>query len=233
MKESLEKEYLTRVRKVLKSDLNSSNKIKAINTWAMPSLTYGYGVIKWSITDLETIDTRTRKLLTMNSMFHKKSDITRLYMQRSEGGRGLLSASQQYKEAIINLAHIENSKDKYIKIVKEWDAKESDSIMKKAQKYAEELNLNLDDLKSKTKLQCKSTIKEARLGKLKEKLRAKPLQGQFYQMIEQGHIDKKATFEWMKGTGLKGGTEATIVAILVLAGSYNQIYKETHPSDYR
>ena len=52
MKENLEKEYLTRVRKVLKSDLNSSNKIKAINTWAMPSLTYGYGVIKWSITDL-------------------------------------------------------------------------------------------------------------------------------------------------------------------------------------
>ena len=115
-------------------------------------------------------------------------------MQRSEAGRGLLSARQQYKKAIINLAHhIENSKDKYIKIVKEWDAKESDSIMKKAQKYAEELNLNLDDLKSKTKLQCKSTIKEASLGKLKEKLRAKPLHGQFYQMIEQGHIDKKAT----------------------------------------
>ena len=55
MKENLEKEYLTRVRKVLKSDLNSSNEIKAINTWAMPSLTYGYGAIKWSITDLEII----------------------------------------------------------------------------------------------------------------------------------------------------------------------------------
>ena len=229
MKENLEKEYLTRVRKVLKSDLNSSNKIKAINTWAMPSLTYGYGVIKWSVTDLETIDTRTRKLLTMNSMFHKKSDITRLYMQRSEGGRGLLSASQQYKKAIINLAHhIENSKDKYIKIVKEWDAKESDSIMKKAQKYAEELNLNLDDLKSKTKLQCKSTIKEASLGKLKEKLRAKPLHGQFHQMIEQGHIDKKATFEWMKGTGLKGGTEATIVAIQEQAVTTRYIKKHIH-----
>ena len=69
------------------------------------------------------------------------------------------SASRQYKKAIINLAHhIENSKDKYIKIVKEWDAKECDSIMKNAQKYAEELNLNLDDLRSKTKWQCKSTI---------------------------------------------------------------------------
>ena len=161
MKENLEKEYLTRVRKVLKSDLNSRNKIKAINTWAMPSLTYGYGVIKWSITNLETIDTRTRKLLTMNSMFHKKSDITRLYMQ-SLKVEDTFSASRQYKKAIINLAHhIENSKDKYIKIVKEWDARECDSIMKKAQRYAEELNLNLDDLKSKTKWQCKSTIKEA------------------------------------------------------------------------
>ena len=62
MKENLDKEYLTRVRKVLKSDLYSSNNIKAINTWAMPSLTYGYDVIKWSLTGLETIDTRTRKL---------------------------------------------------------------------------------------------------------------------------------------------------------------------------
>ena len=81
------------------------------------------------ITEFEKIDTRTQKLLTMNSMLHKKSDITRLSMQRSEGGRGLLSASRQYKKAIINLAHhIENSKDKYFTIVKEWDAKECDSI---------------------------------------------------------------------------------------------------------
>ena len=43
----------------------------------------------------------------------KISDITRLYMQRCDGARGFLSAGQQYKKAIINLAHdIKNKKDK-------------------------------------------------------------------------------------------------------------------------
>ena len=123
---------------------------------------------------------------------------------------------------------MKNSKDWYIKIVKEWDAKESDSIMKKAQNYAEELNLDLQDLKSKTKWQCKDTIEEASLGKLKEKLRGKPLHGQFHQMIEQSHIDKNATFEWMKGSGLKGGAEATIVAIQEQAITTRYIKKHIH-----
>ena len=112
---------------------------------------------------------RTRKLLRMNSMFHKKSDFTRLYMQRSEGGSGLPNASPQHDKAIINLPHhIENSKDKHIRIIKEWGANENDSNMKKAHKYAEEINLDLQDHISKTEWQCKDTIKEASLSTLKE-----------------------------------------------------------------
>ena len=66
--------------------------------------------------------------------------------------------------------------------------------MKKAQNYAEELNLDLPDLKSKAKWQCRNTIKEASFRNLKERLRRKPLHGQFHQMMEQSHINKKATF---------------------------------------
>ena len=111
---------------------------------------------------------KARRLLTMNSIFNRKSNITRLYKQIFEDGRGLFSASQQYKKAIINLAHhIEYSRDKYIKIVKEWDANENASIMKKAQKYSEEMNLDLQNLKLKTKWPYRNMIKEANLSKLK------------------------------------------------------------------
>ena len=51
-------------------------------------------------------------------------------------------------------------------------------------------------------------------------------------MIEQGHIDKKATFEWMKGTGLKGGTEETIVAIQEQAVTTRYIKKHIHKTTY-
>ena len=47
-------------------------------------------------------------------------------------------------------------------------------------------------------------------------------------MIEQGHIDEKATFEWMKGTGLTGGTEETIVAIQEQAVTTRYIKKHIH-----
>ena len=37
--------------KVLKSKLNSINLITAINTWAIPAISYGFSVINWTKTD--------------------------------------------------------------------------------------------------------------------------------------------------------------------------------------
>ena len=47
MKETFQKEYLRRAPLVLQSKLNSSNKIKAINTWAVSLMSYGAGIIGW------------------------------------------------------------------------------------------------------------------------------------------------------------------------------------------
>ena len=41
--------------------------------------------------ELKSLDQRTRKLLTMNEEFNPKSDVSRLYVSRKEGGRGLTS----------------------------------------------------------------------------------------------------------------------------------------------
>ena len=51
-------------------------------------------------------------------------------------------------------------------------------------------------------------------------------------MIEQGHIDKKAAFEWMEGTGLKGRTEVTIVAIKEQAVTTRYIKKHIYRITY-
>jgi len=37
------------------------------------------------------MDVNTRKILTMNGIFHKKENVDRLYLKRNEGGRGLMS----------------------------------------------------------------------------------------------------------------------------------------------
>ena len=84
-------EYYRRLRLVLKSKLNGRNKFQAINTWAVSLLRCGAGVMTWRRHELQGMDRKTRKLLTMYGAFHPKSDVDRLYLPRAMGGRGLIS----------------------------------------------------------------------------------------------------------------------------------------------
>ena len=70
MKEVITKEYKRRVRKVLETKLNGGNIIKAINTWAIPVLRYSAPFLTWRKTELQELDRRNRKLLTMHNAHH-------------------------------------------------------------------------------------------------------------------------------------------------------------------
>ena len=50
----------------MKSKLNGKNKIAGINTWAIPVLRYGAGIIKWNKEELDEMDRKTRKIIAMN-----------------------------------------------------------------------------------------------------------------------------------------------------------------------
>ena len=89
MKEEICKEYYRRVRLILQSELNSSNRVKAIKSIAAPVVTYSFGIINWNKTDVARIDAKIRKLLTKFCMYHPKSDVDKLYLPRTDGGLGL------------------------------------------------------------------------------------------------------------------------------------------------
>ena len=61
------------------------------NSWAVALLRYGAGVMTWRRHELQGMDRKTRKLLTMYDAFHPKSDVDRPYLPRAMGGRGLIS----------------------------------------------------------------------------------------------------------------------------------------------
>ena len=42
------KQYIKRVKQVLKSKLNSHNQIQAINMYAIPVISYTGGIMKWT-----------------------------------------------------------------------------------------------------------------------------------------------------------------------------------------
>jgi hypothetical protein len=88
IKENLEKQFYLRIKSILKSKLNGNNLIKAVNTYAVPLLTYSFGVIKWSKTNLQNINIQTRVLFTKFCKHHPKSAIERFNLPRENGGRG-------------------------------------------------------------------------------------------------------------------------------------------------
>ena len=65
MKLNVSKEYLRRLRKVLKSKLNGRNLVCGVNTWAVFLLRYSAALVTWRKSEMQAIDRKTRKLFTI------------------------------------------------------------------------------------------------------------------------------------------------------------------------
>ena len=120
MKERTEEAYINRVRATLKSKLNGGNVIKAINTWAVATVRYGSGVTNWTIEDLERMDRRTKKLLTIHGGFHPRSNVGRVYIPRNLGGRGLTGVRDCVEEEVLSIGKcVIESSEKLLKVAEE------------------------------------------------------------------------------------------------------------------
>ena len=94
MKDMITKEYYQRIIKILKASLNAGNTIQAINARAISVIRYGARIVEWRKNELEPIDKKTRKLLTMCRSLHPTADVDRLYWKRKNGGKGLISLEE-------------------------------------------------------------------------------------------------------------------------------------------
>ena len=115
MKLNGSREYIRRLRKVLKSKLNGGNLVRRVNTWAVYLLRYSAAFFSWRKSELEAIDRKTRKLFTIYGALHPKSDVGRLYIPRKEGGRGLISTEDCVELAIRGLeVYVHGSDERFI-----------------------------------------------------------------------------------------------------------------------
>ena len=96
-------EYLRRVKTVAKSKLLAKNLFMSINSWAVSIVRYSAGIVDWREKELKDIDIKTRKILTMSGVFHRKGNVDRLYTKRENGGRGLISIEDCVKMEENNL----------------------------------------------------------------------------------------------------------------------------------
>jgi hypothetical protein len=93
----LKKEYIWRLRMILKIELHAKNKITAIGALDDPFLRYTFGVINWTLQEITRTDRETRKVLQCTKCITHK-----LVQKRKVGGRGLIQTEATYEVEIIN-----------------------------------------------------------------------------------------------------------------------------------
>ena len=121
-------------KSALRTELNSANRIEAVNTLAMSVVQYSFNIINWTSQDLRRIDTKIRKLLTCYKLHHPKADKDRLYLPRSVGGRSLIQTELTYKTTAIGLQkYLQTTKDWMMELVRKHEnSKKLYSLTKKA-----------------------------------------------------------------------------------------------------
>ena len=170
----------------MKSKLNGKNKITAVNTWAVVIFRYGAGIIFWKESELNSIDKKTRKTLTIYGAMHPKSDVDRLYITIKEGGRRLCSIEYAVKGEENSLGYyVVNSEESLMRGV--WVA----GTIKT------EGTINSNELKRQ------------RAEERKKKFLEKKMHGQFNKEISDS-IDKEKSWYWLSRSDVKVETEALL-----------------------
>ena len=184
MKDKFRNEYFRRAKLILKSKLNGRNKIMALNTWAVSILRYGAGILKWNKNELQKMDRKTGKFMTMNKELHPRSDVAQLYISRKNGGRGLIGCENNVKDEENGLGwYVKNNMEPLLVVVR-----------------------------TSSVITHEETVDPKEFKKTKEEQRknertAKIMHGQFARDME----DKdKSTWRCMRKSDLKGCTEVLI-----------------------
>lgn len=183
MKGMIRNEYLRRVRLVARSKLYAGNVIKAVNAWAISVVRYTAGVLDWTKKELKDLDTKTRKILTMNHTFHMRSSVDRLYMKRKDGGRGLISVKQCVRSEEIGLCeYVMGSEEWMLRVVAE----------------------NMVVIESKD--EYGKRLEKERLGRLMKK----PLHGKFFNAVK--NVADARSWQWLRGGFLDKKNEGYVCA---------------------
>ena len=222
LKETLTKKYKNMLWKIWSSQLNGKNKIAATNCLALPLVSHTFGSIPWNQSEIHVLDRSTRKIMTKCRSLHPNASVQRLYLQRSAGGRGLISIEDIYKQLTISSAiRVQISRDPLLKLVATHETKGNGSFLyKDAMRAAQDLGFNLKlghrptgELLTMPPAQLKTHIKKNILLAHHEVHYNKPMHGLYYKNIDDQHLSTTLSFGFLKSSGLRSETEGYITAV--------------------
>ena len=210
MREKISKEYLSRLKKICKSELTPKNKITAINQLAIPVVSYGFGIIDWPQCELNKLDVKTRKILTLHKVIYRNQCLDRIYLPRREGGLGLTEINHAFRASIVSLGqYLMSSEEENMKIVAQQHIDtlpQQTSIVKLAENFGGNiLDRNRNEETPATEQARKARSKyskreeKSRMEKWKQHKRA----GKLQEELEKEYIDRQESLylakKWKTG----------------------------------
>lgn len=194
MKAKIIKEFESRLRKLLKTKLNSSNMMKAVNTYAISILSYSFGVISWTVTDLEDLNRRLRVMMTKFKMHHPRSSTERVTLPRDLGGRGYID--------------IKNACYTQINLIRTYFYSRQQSPIHAAIIRADTgtpLKLNNIEYSPLNSVDRNDSKIDRWAGK--------ELHGRYWNSLQGEEIDRQASLEWLRQGNLFPETEGFVLSI--------------------
>ena len=218
-KEKIRDECYRQVSGVLQSELNAKNKLKAINTLAIPVVTYIFNVVNWNLEEIKRIDRKIRKLMTLNGIHHPKADVSGMYIPRKEGGRGMTNLEMAYKTTTIGLnSYLRSSGNRTLQAFLQHDKKKKlHSVVKESRKFKFQFDMTQKEIDINTKptkaaKDIKKKAKNASLEDMEIGWREKALHGMYPLRTKNADVDRGTTHQWLSSSSLKGETEGFILA---------------------
>ena len=170
--------------------MNGGNTLTGIHTWAISFLRYSAAFLDWTGAELEQMDRRTKKLMTMYWALIPKSDVARIYLSRKEGRRGLTSVEDTVRLAILGLErYVLTSEEGLLVAARRVDGD-----------YEQHLGMT----------ESVKEFKERRGNEQRNVLKQKNLHGQFFNQIKE--IEGEEKWLWLRDGSIKRETESLIMA---------------------
>ena len=210
-KDKLTKEYTRRIRKIWSSHLNAYNKVIATNTFAVPVLTYSFGLIDWTKAELKNIDIKTRKVIAMNNSICRRGDVDRIYVDRKKGGRGLKNLEDEFLCRIYGIKkHIDEEQNRNPFLKKAMGM--NNNITRIAEELSREIDIEQEssDTPDTRSERTKTKILEIRENAWKDK----QLHGYFIRETKKiDQLDEKRTWSWLQSNHLSSEMEGYILTL--------------------
>ena len=140
-KDRVRKEYKRHVRKIWNSELYSNNRITAHNMFAISVHAPTIGILNWTKQEIQHLDVEAKKIITYTRSLHKRSDTSRIYVPRKQGGRGLTSVEDMFISRVIALEkHIQQEALKN-PILKKVKGHEQQNLIRLSMELKQELGI--------------------------------------------------------------------------------------------